>query len=77
MVDKNSDMTEMTIDYLLGLFSLVLHPQAAFATLRDLENVKTITRELYRLNFGAIPQAGQRRLGIDSQRSSARTLMLS
>ncbi|AFM98924.1 hypothetical protein EHEL_090280 [Encephalitozoon hellem ATCC 50504] len=57
MVDKNSDVTEMTIDSLLGLFSLVLHPQAAFATLSDLEHVKTITRELYRLDFGAIPQA--------------------
>ncbi|CAD27001.1 hypothetical protein [Encephalitozoon cuniculi GB-M1] len=56
MIDKNSDATEMNIDSLLGLFSLVLHPQAAFTTLDDLEYVKIITRELYQLDFDAIPQ---------------------
>ncbi|KAL7345083.1 RhoGAP domain-containing protein [Encephalitozoon intestinalis] len=57
MIDRNSGVTEMNIDSLLGLFSLVLHPQAAFTTLDDLEYVKTITRELYRLDFETIPQA--------------------
>ncbi|AFN83646.1 RhoGAP domain-containing protein [Encephalitozoon romaleae SJ-2008] len=56
IIDENSDVTEMTIDSLLGLFSLVLHPQAAFTTLHDLDHAKTITREMYRLDFGAIPQ---------------------
>lgn len=57
IIDENSDVTEMTIDSLLGLFSLVLHPQSAFTTLHDLDHAKTITRELYRLDFRAIPQA--------------------
>lgn len=57
VIDKNVKETEMNIDSLLGLFSLVLHPQAAFTTLDDLEYVQIITRELYRQDFDAIPQA--------------------
>ncbi|KAM0671892.1 hypothetical protein CWI42_040290 [Ordospora colligata] len=56
-VSDNFEQTEMSIDSLLGLFSLVLHPQAAFTTLDDLEYVQMITKELYNLDFGGLPQA--------------------
>ncbi|KAH9411711.1 Rho-GAP domain-containing protein [Ordospora pajunii] len=56
-VSDNFEKTEMSIDSLLGLFSLVLHPQAAFTTLDDLEYVQMITKELYSLDFGVLPQA--------------------
>lgn len=56
-IDKNYSETEMTLDSLLGLFSLVLHPQAAFTTLDDLVYVQAIMKEVYFLDFDTLPQA--------------------
>jgi len=56
-IDKNFEDTEMTLNSLLELFSLVLHPQAAFKTLEDLDHVQIIMKELYRLDFDILPQA--------------------
>lgn len=56
-IDKNHRETEMTLDSLLGLFSLVLHPQDAFTTLEDLEYVQIVMKEIYCLDFDILPQA--------------------
>lgn len=56
-IDRNYKDTEMRLDSLLGLFSLVLHPQAAFVTLDDLDHAQSIVKEICQLDFDMLPQA--------------------
>jgi hypothetical protein len=54
-IDENKDVTLMSLDSQLGLFSLVLFPQAAFVAIPDIDLVQLLMRELFVQDFMELP----------------------